>query len=216
MPSPGLFDREPNSRFLTLPPVQISENKKPKHHNGHASIKTRLLFLSRIHEKKGLELLFDALAKLPFEWSLDIAGDGEADYIEQLKTYSQNLGIALKINWLGWIKASDRWAIFQSADLLVLPSHNENFANVVIESLAVGTPVLVSRHVGLSDYVLEKNMGWVCDTTAESIREKLAEAIAQNAKRQQISERSGGQIRQDFDPSVLVSRYLDMYQKVRK
>ena len=98
---------------------------------------------------------------------------------------------------------------------MVLPSHNENFANVVIESLAVGTAVLVSQYVGLVDYVVEKNMGWVCDTTVESLLEKLNEAHIQIEKRIEIASRSGEQIRKDFDPSVLVRRYLKMYQKVK-
>ena len=91
-------------------------------------------------------------------------------------------------------------------------SHNENFANVVIESLAVGTPVLVSQYVGLSDYVLEKKLGWVCDTTVESLRDILTESYHQKTERRAINERSPHQIRQDFDPSVLAQRYVKMYE----
>ena len=176
----------------------------------------RLLFFSRIHEKKGLEILFEALAKVPFNWSLSIAGDGEMDYIEQLKKLSERLKINSKITWLGWIDAQNSTSIFQTHDLMVLPSHNENFANVVIESLSVGTPVLVSNQVGLSDYVLEKNLGWVCEITVLSVLEKLTEANAQTVLRESILERSPNQIRKDFDPSVLILKYLEMYKKVQK
>ena len=172
----------------------------------------RLLFLSRLHQKKGVEILFEALAKVPFDWTLTIAGDGETDYLEQLKKLSEKLRISHKINWLGWIDAQNKWVIYQNADLLVLPSHNENFANVVIESLAVGTPVLVSQYVGLSDYVLEKKLGWVCDTTVKSLRDTLTDSYHQKAERRAINARSSHQIRQDFDPSVLAQRYVKMYQ----
>ena len=171
-----------------------------------------LLFLSRLHQKKGIEILFEALAQVSFEWTLTIAGDGETDYLEQLKKLSENWRISHKINWLGWIDAKNKWAIYQDADLLVLPSHNENFANVVIESLAVGTPVLVSQYVGLSDYVLEKKLGWVCDTTVESLRDILTESYNQKTERRAINARSPHQIRQDFDPLVLAQRYVKMYQ----
>jgi glycosyltransferase involved in cell wall biosynthesis len=193
--------------FLDIPRVQ---NVKKKTN----SMAFRLLFLSRIHEKKGLEILFEALAKSPFDWSLTIAGDGDLGYIESLKKLSQNLHISLKINWLGWVNAEERLSVLQEADLLVLPSHNENFANVVIESLAVGTPVLVSKYVGLWAYVAEKKLGWICDTTVESVQEKITEAYAQTSHRQHINATSGDVIQKDFDPSVLVGRYMEIYQKV--
>ena len=158
--------------------------------------------------------MIEALTKVSFDWSLTLAGDGESkEYVEGLQRRSRDLQIDHRISWLGWIKPNERWTLLEAADLLVLPSHNENFANVVIESLSVGTPVLVSRYVGLADYVEENNMGWVCDTTVENIQEKLTQANDQKSLRHQISERSATQIREDFDPTILVNRYIDMYQK---
>ncbi len=173
-----------------------------------------LLFLSRLHPKKGAELLFDALAKAHFNWTLKMAGGGETDYLNQLKTRSKNLKIADKIQWIGWVNAEQRRAAFVQADLLVLPSYNENFALVVIESLAVGTPVLVSKYVGISDYVAENNLGWVCDTTVESIVENLTRAYLNLTERQKISERSGAQIQKDFDPTHLAQLYIANYKSL--
>jgi glycosyltransferase involved in cell wall biosynthesis len=173
-----------------------------------------LLFLSRIHEKKGLDILLNALAQLPFAWTFQIAGDGDATYIAQLKQQATDLGIADRITWLGFVATADRFDVLAQADMLVLPSHNENFANVVIESLSVGTPVLVSRHVGLASYVVEKKLGWVCDTTVESVRSSLATAYFQLEERQRIRAAAPRQIHADFDPSLLVQRYMEMYEKV--
>jgi glycosyltransferase involved in cell wall biosynthesis len=194
--------------FLDIPKIENLEKKIP--------LPTfQLLFLSRIHEKKGLEILFEALAKCHFDWTLTIAGDGDLEYIESLKKLSKKLHISLKIKWLGWINTDNRFTVLQAADLLILPSHNENFANVVIESLAVGTPVLVSQYVGLWDYVAAKKMGWICDTTVKSIQEKIAEAHTQSTERQLISETSRHIVHQDFGSSVLVGKYVDMYQQIR-
>ena len=201
--------------FLDTPLLNLP---KPTHLNGHSNRSNhtlKLLFLSRLHQKKGVELLLDALAQVTFDWSLTIAGGGETDYVEQLKKQSKNLAIDLKINWLGWVNATERTAAFEAADLLVLPSHNENFANVVIESLAAGTPVLVSKYVGLSEYVVANNLGWVCDTSIDSLRDTITEANHQQTRRHQIAERSPAQIRADFDPSVLVQRYLKMYHELQ-
>ncbi len=196
--------------FLTLPSTSVFQKKEA------APGRLRLLFLSRIHQKKGLELLFEALATASFDWSLDIAGDGEAEYIDSLKSLSEKLGIAPRVRWLGWVGAGERQAAFQSADLMVLPSHNENFANAVVESLAAGTPVLVSRHVGLSDYVSEKKLGWVCDTTAGDISQKLAEIAAAPTELERVSATCAEQVGRDFDPDVLVKKYLELYQKLKK
>jgi glycosyltransferase involved in cell wall biosynthesis len=210
----------PNWRHSDLPnflDTPLLNLPKPTRLNGHANPQShtlKLLFLSRLHQKKGVELLLDALAQVTFDWSLTIAGGGETDYVEQLKKQSKNLGIDLKINWLGWVNATERTAAFEAADLMVLPSHNENFANVVIESLAAGTPVLVSQYVGLSKYVADNNLGWVCDTTVDSLRETITEANYQQTRRHQIAERCSAQIRADFDPSVLVQRYLKMYREL--
>ena len=197
--------------FLDLDTLSYSKHDDLNISLNKSNDTIKLLFLSRLHQKKGVELLFDALAQVSFDWSLTIAGDGETDYLEQLKQRSRNLGIDNKINWLGWVNAEKRLAAFEAADLLVLPSHNENFANVVIESLSVGTPVLVSQHVGLSDYILEKKLGWVCDTTVESLQAKLTEAYTQKAERQRIATCGPDQIRADFTPSVLVAKYRNMY-----
>jgi glycosyltransferase involved in cell wall biosynthesis len=202
--------------FLDLINLPNKQKKAPNPLDSTASnAPFNLLFLSRLHQKKGVELLFDALAQVSFDWSLTMAGGGETDYLNQLKKQSENLHIDAKINWLGWVDATERLAAFTAADLLVLPSHNENFALVVIESLAVGTPVLVSKYVGLADYVAEKDLGWVCDTTVESLVENLEKAHRETAKRQHISQHSSAQIRQDFDPSVLAPKYVKMYAKIK-
>ena len=66
----------------------------------------------------------------------------------------------------------------QQHDLMVLPSHDENFGNVVIESLSVGTAVLISKNVGLADYVTENNLGWVCDLNEDSVSAIISTGLA--------------------------------------
>jgi glycosyltransferase involved in cell wall biosynthesis len=124
----------------------------------------KLLFLSRIDEKKGLDILLNALPLLNTPYHLTIAGDGNETYIDTLKTIARHNLTANNISWIGF-QDKTKFTVYAEHDLLVLPSHNENFGNVVIESLSAGTPVLVSKHVGLADYVVKNNLGWVCHTT---------------------------------------------------
>lgn len=171
----------------------------------------RLLFLSRIEEKKGLELLFEALTKVSIPWKLSIAGSGEADYIESLQQLASKLNIEHQLKWLGHVPNEQKFELIAQHDLLVLTSYNENFANVVIESLAMGTPVLVSQEVGLADYVLEHNLGWVTELKHLEIAEAITNSFKKVDDRKTIRANTPTIIRQDFSPSALATRYINLY-----
>ncbi|MGN8059089.1 XrtY-associated glycosyltransferase XYAG1 [Pedobacter sp. 22163] len=172
----------------------------------------RLIFLSRIEEKKGLELLFDALSLLDINWQLSIAGSGKEGYVESLKLKAEKLKLNPRINWIGQVTDQDKYNLIAKHDLLVLTSFNENFANVVIESLSIGTPVLVSDKVGLSDYVSEKQLGWICKLDANDIKVTILNAFHDQEKRKKIGQMAPEIIRKDFDDQILANRYLEMYK----
>ncbi|MDQ7947314.1 MAG: glycosyltransferase [Pedobacter sp.] len=173
----------------------------------------KLIFLSRIEEKKGLELLLEALSDVGFDFSLTIAGSGEANYLASLKAKAEVFGIAEHIEWAGHVDNDRKFDLLAQHDLMVLTSYNENFANVVVESLWAGTAVLLSSHVGLSDYVNAKNLGWISDLSISSIREKLTTAFHQSAERNMIRETSPSIIAHDFSTAALTPRYLELYTK---
>lgn len=174
-----------------------------------------LLFLSRIEEKKGIELLFEALVGLSFIWHLTIAGSGEEEYIESLKAKAKSLKIEEKIGWVGQVRNEDKFALMARHDLLALTSYNENFANVVIESLSVGTPVLLSDQVGLASYVQEKQLGWVSNLTIENIQKNILIAYQDENKRKKIRETAPQLIINDFDSTNLIQQYLTLYKQVK-
>ncbi|NII81318.1 MULTISPECIES: XrtY-associated glycosyltransferase XYAG1 [unclassified Pedobacter] len=174
----------------------------------------RLIFLSRIEEKKGLELLFDALSLLDINWQLSIAGSGKEGYVESLKLKAENLKLNPRINWIGQVTDQDKYNLIAKHDLLVLTSFNENFANVVIESLSVGTPVLISDRVGLSDYVREQQLGWVCTLEVSDIKEKLINAYHAQKVREKMKQAAPEVIRRDFNDKALAKRYLELYRRL--
>ncbi len=116
-----------------------------------------LLFLARIHSKKGVDLLLRAYAQLlqatPRSAALpDLALAGpcfDPDYLEQLKTFARSSGISSRLHWLGMLDGDAKWGALASAEAMILPSHQENFGIAVVESLAVGTPVLISDRVNI-------------------------------------------------------------------
>lgn len=172
----------------------------------------QLAFLSRIHPKKGLENLFQALATLSFPWTLSIAGSGDEIYIAKLKSLAQKLGITQHIHWLGWLSGEAKYQTLQSADVMVLTSQHENFANVVIESLAMGTTVLISDKVGLCDYVEANKLGRICSLDPEDIALKLADLHADAEGRTHIRNSAPGLIHRDFDPQRLARKYVETYK----
>ncbi len=98
---------------------------------------------------------------------------------------------------------------------MILPSYNENFGNVVIESLSAGTPVLISEHVGLANYVTKNNLGWVCQTTPQSVSD-IINQIATNSVDElaTISMNAPAIIHRDFDDDQLIKKYINMYQQI--
>lgn len=163
----------------------------------------KLIFLSRIHHKKGIELLMDALAKVPFAFSLSIVGEGESDYVESLKWKAERLGLAKHIEWLGPVYEEEKYKLLAEHDLFVLPSFNENFANVVVESLAVKTPVLISDKVGLCHYVQKNGLGLVHSNDVDSLTNTLTAFYNQPILVKDITK--------DFSPLHLRKQYLEMY-----
>ena len=188
--------------LIWLPTVEICKKQNEKF---------TLLFLSRIHPKKGLELLFEAMAGTTMLLCLQIAGTGDEGYIASLQQKAKALGIENKIEWLGWKGREEKFEVLAQADLFVLTSYNENFANVVIEALHTATPVLLTEGVGLSAFVQEQGLGWICKAEPVSIKAALEAAIAGKQKRNRITDVAPSIINANFSPAELVPQYQQLY-----
>lgn len=174
----------------------------------------RFVFLSRIEQKKGLELLFEVLATLSFSWKLRIAGTGDENYINTLKQLAISLGIQQHISWLGMLDKEKKFEELHNNDLFILPSFDENFANVVIESLFSATPVLITKNVGLSDYIEQKNLGWISNRNPQELKKTI-----ETAKKEIISGTYNTSylvdtIVEDYKEENIVSKYNQMYKLV--
>lgn len=131
-----------------------------------------VLFLGRIHPKKGCDLLIDAFAKVlgkHHEWSLVVAGPDQVGWQAALNRRAEQLGISSRITWTGMLSGTSKWGAFRSAEIFVLPSHQENFGLAVAEALAVGLPTLISNKVNIWREVEREKAGIVAaDTFAGS------------------------------------------------
>lgn len=135
-----------------------------------------LLFLSRIHPKKGCDLLIDAFAAEAArdpDLDLVIAGPDQLGWRTELVTRAEALGIGARVHWPGMIEGDAKWGAFRAADAFVLPSHSENFGVVVAEALSCGTPVLITDKVNLWREVADARAGLVAGDTPAGIAELL-------------------------------------------
>lgn len=131
-----------------------------------------LLFLGRIHEKKGCDLLLEAFGRLVSTRSdidLVIAGPDQEGLQAKLKAQAERLNIAVRVHWPGMLRGDLKWGALRACEAFVLPSHQENFGISVVEALAVGRPVLISNQVNIWPEIEADRVGLVDDDTAEGI-----------------------------------------------
>ncbi len=182
-----------NTRVKTLPlgvDVDAMQMKKEWRHV-HS-----LLFMSRIHPKKGLELLIKALAAMkdmPNCPHLNIVGDGDPDYVLSLKRMVETKGISQIVFFLGPVYGERKWQLLRDADLLVLPTYSENFGLVVAEALGVGTPVITTT--GTPWRLLEEEAcGWWISPSVEALHATLREVVSLDADQLEYKGRLGRRI----------------------
>jgi glycosyltransferase involved in cell wall biosynthesis len=132
----------------------------------------RLLFLSRLHPKKGLETLLEVLANLPGHVILTIAGGGAPDFEAALASRVQALGLAARVSFLGHVGGDEKRRALEAADVFVLPTLSENFGIAIAEALASGLPVVTTRAAPWAEIERHRCGKWI-----EPDQRALAEAL---------------------------------------
>lgn len=133
-----------------------------------------LLFLGRIHRKKGCDMLIDAFAKVAHtdpELDLVMAGPDQQDWSEELKAKAAAAGISSRVHWPGLITGEGKWGSFFASEAFILPSHQENFGIAVAEALACGTPVLLADKVNIAEDIASDGAAFMeLDTPYGTVR----------------------------------------------
>jgi len=198
----------PNGVDLPAVPDRRATSMVPGSNDGQRV----LLFLSRLHPKKGLELLLDAWAALSPRhpaWRLVVAGTGEPAYEQSLRARSRGLG---RVEFTGGVDAEVRRALYDAAELFVLPTHSENFGNVVAEALAHGCPVLTT--VGAPWPELEpRGCGWSIPIEARALTAQLDRALALDTDTLRTMGVAGRSwMEAEFGWSTIATAWCDVYR----
>lgn len=148
-----------------------------------------VLFLSRLHPKKGLDLLLPAFAACGHpEAILVLAGPGAEPYVAGLRAHAIQLGIADRVVFTGMLRGQERVAALRAADLFVLPSYQENFGIAVVEAMAAGTPAIISGQVNLSEELAGQGVGQVVRTEVGDLTRALCEWLASSRRRREAGQ----------------------------
>ncbi len=158
--------------YGTSKPPQAALRFKTEFMSAYPALKGKriLLFLGRIHQKKGCDLLIEAFAQccvsLP-SLHLVMAGPDQEGWSATLMQIAQRRGIADRISWLGMLTGNLKWGAFYASDAFCLPSHQENFGIAIVEALGCGLPVLISNKVNIWREIQRDGAGLVENDTLD-------------------------------------------------
>lgn len=171
-----------------------------------------LLFMSRIHPKKGCDLLIEAFAEIAPEFpemDVVIAGPDQVGQRRALERLAHSLGVGERIHWPGMISGSAKAGALQTAQAMILPSHQENFGIVVAEALAYGRPVLISNRVNIWREIIDASAGLVAEDTVSGTRTLLREFLSLSAEKRGEMGRAGLSLYRDRFTPVAAARDLE-------
>ncbi len=177
-----------------------------------------LLFLGRVHPKKGLDLLLPAWGQLQHRfanWQLRIVGDdagfhAASGYLAHLKEQAQSLGLQ-RVIFSGALRGQDKWQAYQDADLYVLPTHSENFGMTVAEALAAGTPVICTRGAPWAGLGQEDAGRWI-DIGVDPLAQSMEALMSLDRQRLQAMGLRGRQwMQRDFGWMAIGRQMADVY-----
>jgi glycosyltransferase involved in cell wall biosynthesis len=212
----NLFRLGYNSRICVIPNGIEIENITIK--SNWAKTKT-ILYLSRIHPKKGIELLVDAVAQIKDflkGYKFIIAGEGDTRYIQLLKNRIQERNVTAFFDFVGGIYGEKKWELLQNADLFILPTYSENFGIVVAEALASGTPVITSTGTPWQE-LNTHHCGWWIDNDVNTIAKTLKEAISLSEEEyRQMGIRGRELIKNNYSIEIISQKMLQLYQWILK
>ena len=142
-----------------------------------------LLFLSRIHRKKGCDLLIEAFARAAHDYpgiDLVMAGPDQTGLRPELEALAERRGVASRVHWTGPVYGDAKWGAMYGADAFALPSHQENFGIAVAEALGCGTPVLISDQIDIWREIETAGAGFVGPDTVDGTEAVLRQWLAKD------------------------------------
>ena len=177
-----------------------------------------LLFLSRLHPKKQVELLIEAAGELrrrSVAFKLLIAGTGEEPYEARLRELVKERALTEQVAFVGFVTGKEKVSLYQAAHLFVLPTHQENWGFVLIESLACGTPLITTQGVDIWPELQSTGGAVIADASPVAIADAVAELLADDQRRQAMGVKGRDWVLENLTVERVMDRYEKLYREMR-
>lgn len=188
--------------------VDVPARRAPAPRNGPR----KLLFLSRINPTKGLLDLVDAWASLrPDGWRVIVAGPDESNYKAVVQEAIRARGLEGAFSFTGSVDGEDKWELYRSADLFVLPTYSESFGVVVAEALACGVPAITTRGAPWQELASER-CGWWVEMGVAPLVSALREATAlSDEERREMGRRGKALVAKRYSWCSVAEKMVGVY-----
>ncbi|BAY46284.1 hypothetical protein SAMD00079811_38920 [Scytonema sp. HK-05] len=200
---------------LFIPPTIPDARQRLRQYLNVPADEPIILFLSRLHPKKGLDYLIPALGKLTnYRFTFVIAGTGSPEYESEVESFLVSHGIRHCTHFTGFVKGEIKNVLMQGADLFALTSYSENFGIAVLEALAVGLPVVITPGVALADFVEEQRLGYVAELDVAAIAFFLKQALEDSQQTNSMGDRARQLVSKRYTWSNVASNLIDIYTNI--
>jgi glycosyltransferase involved in cell wall biosynthesis len=215
---PCVMDLSP---FANLPGPELA-----RAHFGLNDATDRLLYLSRIHPKKGLYYLIESMpkvlearSKIPGARDIEVCVAGpqeDAAYFKEIQRLISTLGLERKIRFIGHVNGAMKLSLYQACNAFVLPSSQENFGFVLFEAMVCATPVIVTNLVDTWRELRDHGGATIVDQNAASVADGILQVLAMPASaRQEMCARGRAWVLQYLEESSVGTAMAAAYQSVR-
>jgi glycosyltransferase involved in cell wall biosynthesis len=173
-----------------------------------------VLFMSRIHPKKGCDLLIEAFAKTSIREEgihLVLVGPDQIGWQQELHRRVEKLGLESRVTWTGMLSGDAKWGAFRAAEVFILPSHAENFGLVIAEAMACGVPVLTTDKVNIWREIEASGGGFISCDSLHGVTELLERWLRLTAdERESMAHRAREGFDKEFSLHVAVQKFISV------
>lgn len=200
------------TEYAELPGIELAYST----FEGLSRALPKVLFLSRIHYKKGVDRLIKASSLLlsrGVEHQLVIAGTGDDSYVDEMRSLAKSEGIEDHVYFLGFATGQAKVSLIESCDLFALPTSQENFGFVFFEALASGTPVVTTRGTDTWPEIERSGGGIIVENTPEAFCDAIAPMLGSSQETNAMGQRGRAWVLEEMSLGRIRSMYQSLYAR---
>lgn len=176
-----------------------------------------VLFMSRLHPVKGLDLVIEAVKSLSGDrddFVLVIAGEGDKAYEEKMRDMVRSFGLSGRTIFAGFVDGAEKRALLADSDVFVLPSYQENFGMAIVEAMAAGLPVVISEHVNIHREIAAVDAGIITSSISAQVAAGLKRLLDDVCLRATMGAQAKKLVEEKYHWCAIGPRLVDLYQSV--